>query len=147
MSRERYTGNDFIKKLVRDELGFLVFPIQLTCLSFTWLNVCSLRCRLCRRQLEREWYSRIFIISYGWIKSEPKVRIVNKINVAHYQTGEKPRGTREQSHPLFEYFPFIKGDLTKNRSREHGNILFFHFRGCLTIQLSRDFFDTLWTDI
>jgi len=35
MSRERYTGNDFIKKLVRDELGFLVFPIQLTCLSFT----------------------------------------------------------------------------------------------------------------
>jgi hypothetical protein len=41
-------------------------------------------------------------------KSEQKVRIVKKINIAHYLTEKKPRGIREQSYPPFKYIFFKK---------------------------------------
>jgi hypothetical protein len=47
-------------------------------------------------------------------KSEQKVRIVKKINIAHYQTEKKPRGIREQSYPPFKYIFFTKRDFTRN---------------------------------
>ena len=44
-------------------------------------------------------------------KSEPRVRIIKKINIAHYQSEKKPRGSRERSFPPLNIFFLQKGIL------------------------------------